>query len=433
MLALNYEVVLLLTCYLSSISLSFPMYKFLKLNQFLKPVTTTCSSLMITCSNSLITAHLSGYLIRLYSSRSTLGLKSIAGNDVVTNVIASIPTDKKKTKSTITKTRSKKTKQQSVSSITEDEARVELIELDERIKHHDILYYDSNLPEISDAEYDKLIRRAEAIVGRFVHLRNLVSKIDNGVGGSRSQRFPPFQHSKPMLSLSNVFNSEEISQFIEKIYLDIDKLESMISDARKVTTDTAYDNEKNIDISFVVEPKIDGLSFAVRYSHEGILIGAGTRGDGEVGENLTANAFNVIGIPHKLEKNMLQSLSRKLIKETILENEIRNTVNMADTVNNTTVNSNHASQIISCDDVNIVWEIRGEVYITHEDFTTLNENKIRVGKEPFSTARNAAAGSLRQLQPEEIISRKLRFLAYSLHTYDLFQHTSQESGHVQYH
>jgi len=233
-----------------------------------------------------------------------------------------------------------------VDRLTEQQARQELAELAELIAHHDLLYEEAR-PEIEDSEYDELRRRNEDIEARFPHLIRPDSPSKRvgyiPVSGSRKVR-----HSVPMLSLNNAFTFEKISEFINSIRTFIIELK-----------------DSSAQLDFVAEPKIDGVSCSLRYD-EHRLIQATTRGDGQVGEDVTENAKTIKDIPKTLPT----------------------------------------------DSPGII-EIRGEVYMTDDDFIRLNEHQASSGAKVFANPRNAAAGSLRQLDSEITASRLLRFFAYT--------------------
>jgi len=233
-----------------------------------------------------------------------------------------------------------------VDKLNEQQAKRELAELAELIAHHDLLYEEAR-PEIEDAEYDELRRRNENIEARFPHLIRPDSPSKRvgyiPVSGSRKVR-----HSVPMLSLNNAFTFEKISEFINSIRTFIIELK-----------------DSSAQLDFVAEPKIDGVSCSLRYD-EHRLIQATTRGDGQVGEDVTENAKTIKDIPKTLPT----------------------------------------------DSPGII-EIRGEVYMTDDDFIRLNEHQASSGAKVFANPRNAAAGSLRQLDSKITASRLLRFFAYT--------------------
>ncbi|WP_246082494.1 NAD-dependent DNA ligase LigA [Rubellimicrobium rubrum] len=206
-------------------------------------------------------------------------------------------------------------------------------------------YHEHDAPIMSDAEYDLLKIRNAAIEARFPSLKRSDSPSEQ-VGATPAEAFGKVVHRVPMLSLANAFAAEEITEFDTRIrrYLNLG-------------TETA--------LAYVAEPKIDGLSLSLRYEN-GRLVQAATRGDGEVGENVTANALTVGDIPNRLIQPAPEVL-----------------------------------------------EVRGEVYMSHSDFAALNQRSTEAGGRGFANPRNAAAGSLRQLDPSITASRPLRFFAYA--------------------
>jgi DNA ligase (NAD+) len=227
------------------------------------------------------------------------------------------------------------------------EAKTELKRLAKDIAHHDKLYHQEDAPEISDAEYDALVKRNKAIEALFPSLKRTDSPSAR-VGAEPAAGFAKVQHLRPMLSLNNAFDREDVADFIGSIRRFL---------GRK--------DEAEIELN--VEPKIDGLSANLRYEDGEFTIGA-TRGDGTVGEDITANLKHVAGIPHKL-------------KDT------------------------HPPKLI---------EIRGEVYFPHDAFFALNKEREKEGEPVFANPRNAAAGSVRQLDPSITKSRPLKFFAYAM-------------------
>mgnify|MGYP005850308897 CR=1 FL=1 len=233
-----------------------------------------------------------------------------------------------------------------VSALTPEEARAELARLAAEIAHHDRLYYQLAAPEISDAEYDELVRRNAEIEARFPELIRPDSP-SRRVGAPPVEAFGKVRHRMPMLSLSNAFSEEEIEEFVNRIrrFLGMKPSEP---------------------IDFTAEPKIDGLSISIRYEH-GRLVLAATRGDGTEGENVTANVLTIRGLPHE----------------------------------------------VRAPDFPEVIDVRGEIYLAHADFERLNAQQAAAGQKVFANPRNAAAGSLRQLDPKVTASRPLRFFAYA--------------------
>ena len=231
-----------------------------------------------------------------------------------------------------------------IENLTEDEAKAELAQLAETLMRANLEYYGGDEQQLSDAEYDRLKARNSAIEARFQHLKRADSPSDV-VGAAPSERFSKVTHAQRMMSLGNAFDADAIAEFDERVR----KYLGLAADA---------------PLAYTAEPKIDGLSLSLRYE-QGKLVQAATRGDGSVGENVTANARTVASIPQNLE-------------------------NAPD-----------------------VLEVRGEIYMNHADFAALNQRQIEAGAKSFANPRNAAAGSLRQLNAEITRSRPLAFFAYA--------------------
>jgi DNA ligase (NAD+) len=229
-----------------------------------------------------------------------------------------------------------------VGDLTEVEARAELADLAARIQAANAAYHTRDAPEISDAEYDALKTRNAAIEARFPALKRADSPSDQ-IGGALAEGFGKVTHAVRMLSLENAFEDSDVADFDERVrrYLNLAGA-----------------------LSYTAEPKIDGLSLSLRYEG-GRLVQAATRGDGEVGENVTANALTIKDIPQAIP------------------------------------------------DAPAVLEVRGEVYMSHADFAALNAGQAERGEKTFANPRNAAAGSLRQLDATITARRPLRFFAYS--------------------
>ncbi|HKP78369.1 MAG TPA: NAD-dependent DNA ligase LigA [Phenylobacterium sp.] len=233
-----------------------------------------------------------------------------------------------------------------VEALTEAEAAEELTRLADEIAAHDIRYHQNDDPTISDADYDALKRRNGEIEARFPHLVRENSP-SLKVGAARSEKFKAVEHGVPMLSLDNAFADAEAVEFDARIRrflrLSADEL-----------------------VGYTAEPKIDGLSCSIRYV-KGDLVRAATRGDGRVGEDVTANVRTIGEIPHRLDRN-----------------------DWPDEI-----------------------EIRGEIYLGHEEFAALNEAAATAGQKTYANPRNAAAGSLRQIDPTITAARPLRFFGYA--------------------
>lgn len=246
-----------------------------------------------------------------------------------------------------------------VDQLTVEDAKVELEELAKLIHYHDELYYQKDEPELSDHEYDLLRIRNRTIEQKYPDLIREDSP-EKRVGVSPSDTFTKVEHLQPMLSLSNVFNEDDVADFFTRIrrFLNLDASEK---------------------ITIIAEPKIDGLSASLLYEEGKLTVGS-TRGDGLKGENVTLNLMTLGDIPQTLQG---ENIPKKM-------------------------------------------EIRGEVYLRKDDFLTLNESREEKGEASFANPRNAAAGSLRQLDASVTASRPLHFFAYSI------GYTSEELGTSHY-
>ncbi len=233
----------------------------------------------------------------------------------------------------------------SVEALTSAQAAEELKALASEMAGHDVAYYQNDDPDISDANYDALRLRNQAIEERFPDLKRADSPSDK-VGVTPESGFGKIQHSVPMLSLGNAFNVQDLEDFDTRIrrFLSLDEAET---------------------ISYTSEPKIDGLSASLRYE-KGVFVKGATRGDGQVGEDITENLKTLKDVPLTLPAGVPD-----------------------------------------------IVEIRGEVYMAHEDFEILNRQQTEKGRKPFANPRNAAAGSLRQLDARITADRPLKFFAYT--------------------
>lgn len=230
------------------------------------------------------------------------------------------------------------------SALSRDEASTELAHLAAQIARANDAYHTKDAPEISDAEYDALKQRNALIEAAFPDLKRPDSPSEQ-VGARPADGFGKITHAQRMMSLGNAFTDEDVADFDKSVrkYLGL-------------SSDTP--------LAYTAEPKIDGLSLSLRYER-GQLVQAATRGDGSVGENVTANALTIKDIPQKIDHD------------------------------------------------GAVLEVRGEVYMSHEDFEALNQRQLETGGKSFANPRNAAAGSLRQLDAEITRARPLRFFAYA--------------------
>jgi DNA ligase (NAD+) len=232
------------------------------------------------------------------------------------------------------------------SALTEAEAAAELARLAREIAEADAAYYQNDAPVLTDAEYDALRLRNAEIEARFVHLKREDSPSVR-VGAQAAGGLAKVRHALPMLSLENAFTDEDVAEFAGRIRRFLALPEGAV-------------------LAFTAEPKIDGLSLSLTYEKGG-LVRAATRGDGQTGEDVTANARTLGDIPDRLAGG-----------------------GWPDSI-----------------------EIRGEVYMAKDDFAALNAREGAAGRKTFANPRNAAAGSLRQLDAEITRSRPLRFFAYA--------------------
>jgi DNA ligase (NAD+) len=232
-----------------------------------------------------------------------------------------------------------------VEALTETEAAAELAYLADEIAGHDIRYYQDEAPAVSDAEYDALKQRNAAVEARFPALVRENSP-SLRVGAARSEKFAPVEHGVPMLSLDNAFSEEDAAEFEARV--------------------RRFLRLPDEPVAFTAEPKIDGLSASLRYEN-GVLVRGATRGDGRVGEDVTANLRTVKDIPQRLKGSGWPE----------------------------------------------VIEIRGEVFLGHKEFEALNAACEAAGERTYANPRNAASGSLRQIDPTITARRPLRFFAYA--------------------
>ncbi|MFM9852425.1 MAG: NAD-dependent DNA ligase LigA [Sphingomonadaceae bacterium] len=224
------------------------------------------------------------------------------------------------------------------------EAANELMRLAREIAYHSARYHTDDAPEISDADYDALVRRNAELEAAFPDLVRADSP-SNMVGAAPAAALSKVSHAKPMLSLDNAFDAEDVADFVARVrrFLNLPDDET---------------------VALTAEPKIDGLSCSLRYV-DGVLVQAATRGDGAVGEDVTANVAAIGDIVARLKG-----------------------------------------------EAPAIFEVRGEVYMAKDDFAALNTAQQKAGEKLFANPRNAAAGSLRQKDAGVTAARPLRFLAH---------------------
>jgi DNA ligase (NAD+) len=228
---------------------------------------------------------------------------------------------------------------------TEAEAANELMRLAKQIAYHNKRYHAEDAPEISDAEYDALVKRNNALEAAFPHLVRADSPNKQVGAATDGSGLKKITHAKRMMSLDNAFDADDVHDFVGRVR----RFLNLGADA---------------DVALTAEDKIDGLSLSLRYE-DGVLQQAATRGDGAVGEDVTANVAYIDDIPQKL-----------------------------------------------LGDVPAIFEIRGEVYMAKSDFAAINAAQQAKDGKIFANPRNAAAGSLRQKDASVTASRPLRFLAH---------------------
>jgi DNA ligase (NAD+) len=231
-----------------------------------------------------------------------------------------------------------------IDQLTAEDARAEHARLGLELAEHDRRYHQEDAPTISDAAYDALRRRYNELEEAFPELKTSGSRSAR-VGAAPASKFAKVRHRVPMLSLDNAFTDADVAEFVGRVVRFLNLKEPP---------------------AFTAEPKIDGLSCALRYER-GRLVRAATRGDGAEGEDVTANVRTIKEIPHELAGSGWPE----------------------------------------------VCEIRGEVYLSHADFRAINAEQARVGDKIFANPRNAAAGSLRQIDASVTARRPLRFFAYA--------------------
>ncbi len=217
-------------------------------------------------------------------------------------------------------------------------------ELRTEIEHHNTLYYINAQPVISDNEYDKLYRELIDIETTYPELITPDTPTQR-IGGAALSQFDHIQHRQPMMSLDNTYNKAELADFDQRV--------------QKLLNNNNY--------TYILEPKIDGLAISLRYE-DGVLVSAGTRGDGKTGDDITTNIKTIHSIPLRL----------------------------------------------NTDTPPPVFEVRGEVYMPIKGFQKINKTRQETGLEPFANPRNAAAGSLKLLDPRMVAERPLDAVLYAL-------------------
>jgi len=230
-------------------------------------------------------------------------------------------------------------------------------DLTDQLNYHNIRYYVHDDPSISDSEYDKLLLELQKLESDYPHLAASDSPTQC-VGATPLVELGSITHRMPMLSLSNAMDVSEVQKFHER-------------------------TQKGLGIKkivYVAEPKLDGLAVELVYE-DGVFISGSTRGNGEVGEDITQNLKTIKAIPLKLQDGYK---------------------------------------------IPVLLEVRGEVFITHKDFKVMNEQRLENSEQPFANPRNSAAGSLRQLDPTITATRPLRIFCYAPGTIEGIKFKSQK-------
>lgn len=241
--------------------------------------------------------------------------------------------------------------------MTQTEAHKRADELRRLIEHHNYRYYVLDDPDVPDAEYDRLMQELESIESSYPELVTAESPTQR-VSGTPMEGFVPVQHRVPMLSLGNAFSKEEVTDFFRRVSRGLERE----------------------DIIFAAEPKLDGVAISLTYIG-GMLTIAATRGDGERGEDVTANVRTIRAVPLKLRGHGWPSLL----------------------------------------------EVRGEIYMPRAGFDRFNRQALEKGEKPLINPRNGAAGSLRQLDSQITAKRPLAFFAYSTATRDQLPDTQYDA------
>jgi DNA ligase (NAD+) len=220
-----------------------------------------------------------------------------------------------------------------------------ILQLRQDIRRHENLYYEQQAPEITDAEFDALMRELQALERDHPDLVTVDSPTQR-VGGRSAEAFASVRHAEPMLSLDNAYNEQELIDFDDRLRRGLENVQG--------------------PIPYVGELKIDGLGIALQY-RERRLVRAATRGDGIIGEDVTANVRTIKDVPHTLTGGPTEEI-----------------------------------------------EIRGEIYLPRSEFERTNQEREDAGAPRFANPRNAASGAIRQLDPQQVKKRGLRAFVYQL-------------------
>ncbi|MDQ7780139.1 MAG: NAD-dependent DNA ligase LigA, partial [Planctomycetota bacterium] len=249
--------------------------------------------------------------------------------------------------------------------MNEKQAAARIAELRREIEFHNHRYYALDDPVVSDAEYDALMRELASLEKEFPDLLTPDSPTQR-VGTAPVSKFETVRHSTPMVSLENVFSKQELEEWFARL------------------REAAAAPDRAIEL--VIEPKIDGAAVELVYEKGALVVGS-TRGDGEFGENVTGNLRTIKSVPLRIDAFAARHARR---------------------------GERRAGSHPKTDPVPDRLEVRGEVYMEKSRFKEMNRRQEEAGQELFANPRNAAAGSLRQLDPKITAKRKLRFHAYGV-------------------
>ncbi|MGA3285154.1 MAG: NAD-dependent DNA ligase LigA, partial [Verrucomicrobiota bacterium] len=250
--------------------------------------------------------------------------------------------------------------------MTQAEAKKRHAQLADEIRRHDHAYYVEAKPVISDSEYDRLYHELLDLEKQFPELATPDSPSQR-VGGAPLNEFKSVRHAVPMMSLDNTYSQEELRDFVKRV-------QKLLPDEK---------------LEWVVEPKVDGVAVSLRYEN-GVFATGATRGDGTTGDDITANLKTIRSVPLALQRRAGVPPASKSKQKSLPEDGDRR------------------------DACPALLEVRGEVFIPHAGFEKLNAERKSAGEEIFANPRNAAAGSLKQLDPKIVAKRPLDVVIYGI-------------------
>jgi DNA ligase (NAD+) len=280
--------------------------------------------------------------------------------------------------------------------VTQAEAKKRHARVVEEIRRHDHAYYVEAQPVISDQEYDRLYHELLDLEKQFPNLATPDSP-SNRVGGAPLSEFQSVRHAVPMMSLDNTYSQEEVRDFVKRV-------QKLLPDEK---------------LEWVVEPKVDGVAVSLRYENGVLAVGA-TRGDGTTGDDITANLKTIRSVPLTLQRRAGILPAQRTRQREQKESDLF--VGLAD--------------MDRQDACPTLLEVRGEVFLPRAGFEKLNAERKSAGEELFANPRNAAAGSLKQLDPKIVAKRPLDVILYGIGTPNSdsarpsskFQHADSEIG-----